>query len=160
MKDNMKNLVRGFGQIAVSVIVAIVFICIAKFVLRGYFYNTCMPVSMDYGEWADYFVSLFTIASVVAMILNILYVVLAAFAKGFFLNAGGWFFELILSIIIGVVFSVVFTNAAPEETSCLTIACVMFVLEYILVFFIGSFFADKFNKYQYNPILGLLNRAK
>ncbi|MCD8214618.1 MAG: hypothetical protein LUC97_03080 [Clostridiales bacterium] len=160
MKDNMSNFFRGIGQIAAAIIVCVIFICISRFVLRGYFIDNAYPTALTYTEWADTFVSWFTIASVVCIILNILYVFFAAFVKGPFVSAGGWFIELIASIIIGLIFAIAFSSAAPEESSCITIAEALFVVEFFAAFFIGSFFADSFTKFQYNPILAAFNRGK
>ncbi len=158
--NNAVNFFKSLLQAGVAVIVSVIFILISKFILRGYFYDTAYPVNMDYGEWADLFVSYVVTASVVIIILNILFVVFSSFVKGPFNKVSGWFFELILSIIIGVVFAVVFSNTAPEETSCQTIAELMFILEAALAFFFGSFFGDSYYKFQYNPILSFFNRRR
>jgi uncharacterized membrane protein len=87
-----------------------------------------------------------------------LWVFFAAFVKGPFVKISGWFFELFISVVAGVVFSMLFTKLAPEETNCLIIACAMFVCEFVVTFFISSFFAEKYWKYSYNPILSLFSK--
>lgn len=163
MKDNFMSLIRGIGQAVIPALIAIIFICISQFVLNGYFYNNCEPAAgMDYSEWADAFCSLFQTAAIVSIVLNVLFLVFAAFVKGPFVSSAGWVIELILSLAVGAIFAIVFTNMAPETymTACSYIAMIMFVLELFLAFFIGSFFGDKYYKYQYNPIMTFFNKKK
>ncbi len=160
MKNNLTNFVSGLGQVLCTIVISLIMILISKFILRGYFYENAYPVVLDYSEWADLFVSRFVMAAVTAIIISLIFVLLSAFVKGPFVRMSGWCIELVISIAIAVVFTVVFSSEAAEETSCLTIANAMFIIEYVLSFFVGSFFAGHFWKYDYNPILAFFNRRK
>ncbi len=162
MKNGLKNFLRGIGQLAAAIIVCVIFICIAKFILRDVFYNYCSPsdTNLDYSDWANIFVTTVTISSVVCILFNALLVLLGAFAMGPFVTTKGWIFGLLFSLAAGVVAAVIFSVLYPDETFCFTIACAVIVLEWVFAFFIGSFFGDRFYKLQYNPVLGFFNKKK
>lgn len=154
----MKDFFKGFGQIGMALVVCVVFILIAKLALRGYFLDACYPVYEDYTDWVNIFESFFVKASVVAVVLNILYVVFASFVKGPFEGKGAWWLELIVSVVVGAIFAITFSKLFPEDTSCIVIVEIMFIAEGFLSFFIGSFFANSLIKYRYNPILSFFNK--
>jgi hypothetical protein len=157
-KEKMDSFLKGMGQFVSTIVLSIIFFCVAKFAVYNYFVDNAYPSNMEYTDWSMMFVNWFTVACAISVVLGLLWVFLAAFAQGPFVKISGWFFELLVSVIAGAVYAMLFTKRAPEETNCLTIACVMFFCVFIVTFFISSFFAEKYWKYSYNPILSLFSR--
>lgn len=138
----------------VSLVTAMGIILIG-FVLMLYFQGNAYPTDIMYGvdakRWGQEFFTWLFWATLISFVFNFLIVIFAMYCGAFFRSSMAWTIYLFISIIIGVVFSIVFRGYYPEETSCSIIAFAVFILGQIIEFVLSTVFCSKIWRSDFVP---------
>lgn len=128
-------------QFVWAMIFPIVFIVVGLF-MKGFFEENIIP--SDYplvqpDEWADIFFNVYIGSSIVCLILNALIVpLMIAYTK--FNTKMSWLYFAILNLILMLIGPVYISTNYPANASGSAIGYLMFIFEYILTYFISTYF--------------------
>lgn len=137
----MRRLKKVMWEFLSAILLIAVFAFIGV-ISRNYFAENVVPSDYPLTEpeqWAEAFFSIFTISIVVCGVFNALIIVLI----GIFTNLNNklaWFVYAVLNVVFMVIGPVYMTIQHPADFACSILSLLLFVLEYVLVFCISTYF--------------------
>ncbi|MDR3240227.1 MAG: hypothetical protein LBT44_09105 [Clostridiales bacterium] len=129
-------------------------------VCYGVFKERCLPVdeNMPPERWARQFLLLFAFSSGASLLLNWIVTFVIALRE-LYPSRASWWTLLMLSILIGVSFSVFWILFYPEEIGWYILAVALFIAEHGLIYFLATNFSSEIWRNGFFPFAGVLRRG-